>query len=104
MKKTELPSLWTYGDYSSSNYGAHCMALDIPPSTPKKHGITLYFSYNTLVAFRGYVGAYRELIVHKNIWGNTTGKHLNTIDGGDKSSRVDGDTFQKLFNKALRNA
>ncbi len=52
--------------------------------------MTLWFSYHTLVAFR--VGSVK--VVHKNVWSNTTGKHLNAIDGGDKESRVDAETFK----------
>lgn len=51
--------------------------------------MTLWFSYTTLVAFR--VGAVK--VVHENSWSNTTGKHLNQIDGGDKASRVNHETF-----------
>ena len=105
MNKTNLPTIYNYGNYSSENYGAHCMALEIPRSRKDKHGITLYFSYSTLVAFRGYVNEKQYgLFVCKNIWGTTTGKHLNFIDGGAKTSRLDSDTFEKLYQKALRNA
>lgn len=54
-------------------------------------GFTYYFSYDTLVAFeyRGW------LTVRENVWSNTTGKHLNTIDNGRKELRVDGDEFNK---------
>jgi len=33
------------------------------------------------------------LIIRENIWGSTTGKHLNWIDR-DKSIRVDSATFE----------
>lgn len=51
---------------------------------------TLYFSYQTLIAFRapGY-----GLVVRQNDWSATTGKHLNYIDGGDKSKRLTGELF-----------
>ena len=105
MKENKLPTIYSYGDYSNSNYGAHCMRVDIPASRKNKHGLTIYYSYNTCVAFRGYVSAEkRGLFVRENIWGSTTGKHLNAIDGGDKKSRIDGATFEKLFKKALANA
>lgn len=52
--------------------------------------MTLWFSYTTLVAFR--VGA-NDKVVHENVWSNTTGKHLNQIDEGDKASRVSRGAF-----------
>jgi hypothetical protein len=51
--------------------------------------ITLWFSYQTLVAFR--VGD--ELVARQNVWGATTGKHLNQIDGRKQDGRVDVATF-----------
>lgn len=51
--------------------------------------MTLWFSYTTLIAFR--VGA--EKVVHENSWSNTTGKHLNQIDGGEAANRVNRETF-----------
>lgn len=105
MKNYDLPTINTYGDYSSSNYGAHCMRVDIPRSRANKHGITLYYSYNTCVAFRGFINNDQYgLFVIKNYWGSTTGKHLNMIDGGRKEKRLDNATFEKLFKKALANA
>lgn len=56
--------------------------------------VTLWFSYRTLIAFQ-FVGKPR--VVSENCWSNTTGKHLNAIDGGDKASRVDRKTFEKLW-------
>lgn len=59
---------------------------------------TLWFSYKTLVGFdSGYVRMVRE-----NIWGNTTGKHLNHIDP-DKKYRVDAETFEAALKVALEN-
>ena len=105
MNKNNLPSIYSYGDYSNGNYGAHCICIEIPPSRKGKYGIDLYFSYNTLVAFRGKISDNeRGLYVHKNVWGSTTGKHLNFIDYGNKDSRYDSNTFEKLYKKALKNA
>ena len=104
MNKDKLVSISSYGEYSSSNYGAHCMMVDIPASAKNKHGITLYFSYNTLIAFRGYVNEEkRGLFIIKNYWASTTGKHLNFICS-DKNRRLDEDVFNALFNKAIKNA
>lgn len=104
MNKNKLCSISSYGEYSSSNYGSHCMMVDIPASAKNKHGITLYFSYNTLIAFRGYVDTEKHgLFIIKNYWGSTTGKHLNFICS-DKKRRLDEDVFNNLFNKAIKNA
>ena len=105
MKNEQLPTIQTYGDYSTSNYGVHCMMVHLPRSKANKHGLTIYYSYETCIAFRGYIDAENcGLFVIKNYWGSTTGKHLNAIDGGNKEKRLDEKTFEKLFKKALRNA
>jgi len=115
MKSENIPTLLSYGDYSSSNlteklsllaiYGAHCMMLKIPPSNKNKYGITLYFSYSTLIAFRGFINEEKcGLFTVKNTFSNTTGKHLNFIDGGRKEKRLEYNAFIKLFNKAIKNA
>ena len=57
-------------------------------------GVTVWFSYLTPVAFR--VGS-NTVVVHQNDWGPTTGKHLNSIDGGHKSARVSADEFKRLW-------
>lgn len=104
MNKENLPSIQSYCYYSSDNYGAHCMCVKIPRSRKNKYGITLYYSYSTLVAFRGFVDGEYNLFVIKNYWNNTTGKHLNAIDGGDKKTRLTENEFLKLYNKAIKNA
>jgi len=43
------------------------------------------FSYDTLVAFKHVSGSWT---VSKNEWGNTTGKHLNSIDGGTTEAKA----------------
>ena len=83
MFNTKIVKKWNYGNYSSDNYGTHSMAF-----TDNFHN-DYYFSYDTLIAFRGDEG----LIIRENVWGSTTGKHLNWIDR-DKSIRVDSATFE----------
>ena len=48
-----------------------------------------YFSYETCVAF--YTTG-TELVICENIWGTTTGKHLNWLNS-DTSIRVKRDEF-----------
>lgn len=74
----------SYGEYSSGNYGAHTLLFSI-------NGVDIYFSYDTVVAFRGPQG----LRVRENSWGPTTGKHLNWIDGGDRKGRLSAEQFAK---------
>ena len=72
----------SYGNYSSNNYGVNAlMFTDV-------NDIEYYFSYKTLVAFNHKsLWGNGGLVIRKNIWGTTTGKHLNWIDD-DKSKRV----------------
>lgn len=56
--------------------------------------VTFYFSYQTCVAVR--VG-WSKLYVCKNVWGSTTGKHLNWVDGGNKENRIDYDKFKEIL-------
>ena len=44
------------------------------------------------------------LVVRYNVWGHTTGKHLNAIDGGDAGARGKRVRFSEDFTKALENA
>jgi len=85
--KAQLPSISSYGQYSSDNYGAHTLLVDVGP-------LRVWFSYKTPVAF--HVDGQRRVVL-RNYWAATTGKHLNWIDGGDKKSRVDQETFDNLW-------
>ena len=79
---------FNYGNYSSDNYGVHTLAFI------DSEGNIFYFSYETLVAFET---KYDELFVRENVWGNTTGKHLNWIDGGNKKERLSTEDFEKKY-------
>ena len=95
----KLPSFNTYGNYSNSNYGAHALFFT------DAQGNDYWFSYKTLVAFRGPNG---RRVVRQNDWSTTTGKHLNAIDGGDKKARLTaaafGQAFQAAFGRKLEAA
>lgn len=85
-----IPTVTNYGNYSSSNYGAHTLCFT------DERGFDFYFSYRTCVAFR----AGGRLIVRENVWGPTTGKHLNWIDGGDRDAKLDrisGERFEAML-------
>jgi len=82
-----------YGQYSSGNYGAHALRVDVG-------GLRLWFSYQTCVAFQ-VDGHTRR--VHKNQWGTTTGKHLNWIDGGGPAvkARLAAEDFDRQLAEAV---
>lgn len=88
--KMRLPEIKTYGNYSSDNYGAHCLRVDVGP-------LTVWFSYRTPIAFH-VNGSQR--VIRENSWGITTGKHLNWIDK-DKKKRVSGEEFEKLWKEQV---
>jgi hypothetical protein len=56
--------------------------------------VAMWFSYRTMIAF--HVDGHSR-VVRENDWGPTTGKHLKSIDGGDKKSRVSGEEFERLW-------
>lgn len=82
-----LPSIENYGNYSSQNYGANTLCVTVGD-------IRVWYSYQTPVAFQ--IGD-NEMVVRQNDWTQTTGKHLNWIDGGDKKNRVNSEEFQKIW-------
>lgn len=55
---------------------------------------TIWFSYETIVAFRDETG----LHCSENQWSVTTGKHLNEIEP-DKSKRLDAAFFNEYVSK-----
>lgn len=84
-----LPTIKSYYPYSSSNYGANALEVSF-------ENLILYFSYDTIIAFRASKG----LVIRKNDWSSTTGKHLNAINE-DKKRRIIGEQFEKELEKVL---
>ena len=82
----QLPTIRSYGQYSSGNYGVNSLEVSFPS------GFTLYYSYDTIIAFIGRDG----IKIRKNDWSTTTGKHLNWIDE-DKEKRIEGEAFNALL-------
>ena len=85
-----LPEFETY-----STSGINSLRFDNPD------GSVFWFSYRTLVAFKPEAGT---TIVHRNDWAQTTGKHLNAIDGGSaeaKARRLDAEAFNAAFREAF---
>ena len=66
--------------------------------------LSLWFSYQTCVAFRGRDG---YTWVRENSWGPTTGRHLNEIYRGgrdDNSTRLGGVEFEKRLAQAIEDS
>jgi hypothetical protein len=80
-----------YGNYPNGNYGAHCIRLDVG-------SLALWFSYDTVVAFHEDGHCRR---VCKNLWGPTTGKHLNAIDDRDHKNRLPREQFESELQAVL---
>lgn len=57
------------------------------------NGVILFFSYQTLIGFSVNGKRY----VSENLWGPTTGKHLNAIDGGNKTDRLPRKQFEEAY-------
>ena len=85
-----LPQISSYGNYESDNYGAHTLCVDFD-------SFRLYYSYKTIVAFYDSV---LGLVVCENVWGVTTGKHLNWIQS-DKKKRVKSEQFDTMLKAML---
>lgn len=63
-------------------------------------GLTIWFSYETPVAFRNA----EHRLVRQNDWSTTTGKHLNRIDGGARADRIPGHVFERELEIAVNTA
>lgn len=87
----KLPEISSYGNYDSSNYGAHTLQVDFET-------FRLYYSYQTIVAYYDGVDG---LVCSENVWGVTTGKHLNWIQS-DKKQRVKHDKFSSMLEEMLK--
>lgn len=59
------------------------------------NGLTLYFSYQQLVAFRKGT----MLCVRENEWGNTTGKHINAIPDSKRVQKLSEEEFTSIWNE-----
>jgi hypothetical protein len=81
-----LPTITSYGEYSSNNYGVHTKRLDL-------ESITLWYSYDTIIAYRDNTDG---MVICENVWGTTTGKHLNWINS-DHSIRKPSALFDTML-------
>lgn len=85
-----LPEIKNYGNYSSDNYGAHTLCIITKD-------LELFYSYKTIVAFRDVQDG---LVCSENVWGVTTGKHLNWIQP-DKTKRTKNLKFEEMLKLAI---
>jgi hypothetical protein len=88
ITKTELDIQNEKFDYLRTTKNLSSFYLD---------GLKLIFSYETLVAIESPKG----LLISKNVWSNTTARHLYWINP-DKSLRLDNDVFTKKARKLLK--
>ena len=86
---TTLPRFNCYTPHTSKNYGLNSLCFEVG-------GREFYFSYQTLIAFRGING---RLVLRANAWGPTTGKHLNAIDR--TATRVSAEEFETLYREEM---
>ena len=96
MKNTidyDLPYKWNY--YKEGSNSPAIAFRD------ENSGFTYFYSYNTLIAFEHTLSG---LVVRANAWGNTTGKHLNAIDGGSKEAKEKRILYVEEFRKELQKA
>lgn len=89
---TQQPTFENYMESSSRNYGLNSLRFF------DAEGNVFWFSYTTLVAFKPVAC---NKAVRQNVWGPTTGKHLNAIDDGAKEIRVSEETFNRLYDEAF---
>ena len=88
-----MTTLPTWSCYCPNTTDVNAMVFEL------RDDLSVWFSYKTPVAFQNGSG---PIVVRENVWGPTTGKHLNAIDNGDKGSRLDGPWFEKMLAEALR--
>ena len=86
----QLPTISNYGQYGGDNYGEHTLQLEF-------ENFRLYYSYKTIVAYHDHQ---EGLVCCENVWGTTTGKHLNWIQP-DKKKRIKPDDFQSRLKNML---
>ena len=90
MNTNQLPTISSYGDYASDNYGSHTLKVIFP------NNFALYYSYDTIIAFSDREG----FVISENNWGTTTGKHMNFLDR-DKKARLPREEFELKLQEML---
>ena len=68
---------------------ASLYAIQANLTTVSQRGLDVWYSYATPIAFRKN----GRIVMRRNDWGPTTGKHMNVI-GIPKEDRLDSQTFE----------
>lgn len=95
-----MKGLPTWETYCENTTPGNALVFDLG-------AVRVYFSYKTPVAYSTTEADLQtglRLVVRVNDWSNTTGKHLNAIDGGSKEAkarRVPGDVFETRLRAVL---
>ncbi len=89
----QLPTVRSYGHYQGQNYGVNALHVTIGD-------LKLFYSYDTIVAFACHAIDDGQVVVCQNLWGTTTGKHLNVICSGEKT-RLPHEAFVAQLRLAL---
>ncbi len=74
----------------------HKVELDLKPQIKT----IIWFSYETPIACLPDQDIPSDLLITKNIWSVTTGKHLNIINP-DKSIRIENHVFNEKLKRAI---
>ncbi len=64
------------------------------------YGVAVHYSYSTVVAFE-YKG---RCYTSENLWGVTTGRHINELGCGTKAERLPWNAFEKKLKDTLSRA
>lgn len=83
-----LPSFQSYANYANKSSAYNSLQFFLP-------NVTLWFSYGSLVAFKPLGN---PTIISENIWGNTSGKHINLIEP-NKKNRIPRELFKLLWDE-----
>ncbi len=96
---TTTASLPYWDVYCGNTTAVNALVFNLP------NGLRVWYSYKTPVAFLPPGLGTGSVIVRENDWAQTTGKHINAIDGGSreaKKARICGADFEQRLAEALR--
>jgi len=86
-------SISRYVKYAHNNYGVHAILVRLP-------GLSVWFSYSTPIAFMS--DAFGGMVMRKNDWGPTTGRHMREISSYGIARLLPGKEFEEALGKAIQ--
>ncbi|MBW1784622.1 MAG: hypothetical protein JRL30_28240 [Deltaproteobacteria bacterium] len=90
-----FPEITEYGKYKSGDSKLKALCVTFPS------GLELYFSYETVIAFRDETGA--AITMRENDWSVTTGKHMSWIfPNVPKENRLSGKLFEERLSAMMK--